>query len=74
MYGIKARANGVEQINWVDNDERVARLCASLAMQATINRLKGLEGDFDVIEETDNFYAVRGARTGFEFSVEVIKA
>lgn len=73
MYGIKAKANGVEQIRWIDNDEKVARLCASLAMQATINQLKKFEGEFDVIEETDNTYAVRGTRTGFEFSVEVIK-
>ena len=73
MYGIKTRANDVEQIRWIDGDEMVVRLSAVLAAQITLNELSKFEGGFDVVEETNSKYVAKGHRTGFEFSVEVIK-
>ena len=71
MYGVKTSINGIEKIYWLNESEYVTRLLVSITIHISMEKLKKLE-NWDIVEDTDTKYSVRGKLTGTIFSTEII--
>lgn len=73
MWGTKLTIDGESQYNWVNAPKEVVRLLASLTTLAVIQEL-GKWDDWEVLEDTDSKYSTRGRITGFQWSIELVRA
>lgn len=73
MWGTKLTINGKTQYNWVNEPKEVVRLLASLTTLAVIKEVGKWE-DWEVLEDTDNKYSMIGRITGFQWSIELVRA
>lgn len=73
MWGTKFTINGESQYNWVNAPKEVVRLLASLTTLAVIQEMENLD-NWEVLEDTDSKYSTRGRITGFQWSIELVRA
>lgn len=71
MYGVKTSINGIEKIYWLHESEYITRLLVSITIHITMEKLKELE-NWEVLEDSNTKYSVRGKLTGTIFSTEII--
>lgn len=71
MYGVKTVINGKEKLYWLHKSKHITRLLVSILTYKTMEELKKLE-NWEVIEDSDYKYVVKGRLTGTQFSTEII--
>lgn len=71
MYGVKTMINGNEKIYWLNESEYITRLLVSITIHITMEKLKTIE-NWEILEDSNTKYSVRGRLTGTRFSTEII--
>ena len=71
MFGVKTTMDGDSKIYWLHESKYITRLLVSITVYKTMEELKKLE-NWEVIEDSDDKYTVKGRLSGLQFSTEII--